>query len=208
MNLRVQKARKCANDFITLIITCTGCTTCILLYPLLQCLVPNVISGNKEVKSESPWIFCFQDQVLWISDNFWIPWEHKFCERPKLVYHYEKIADWLAFGVSAQLCRKLLSGLGVTTRPYCKEKTFIAPWKYKRVRNGGWGGALFPAWDLIGQDVLPEVDHLASLVGTTFSWNLLVWKKKNHRTYQSFHQIKEDVAANLSMDSGPWTAIA
>ncbi len=54
MNLRVQKARECANDFITLIITCTGCTTCILLYPLLQCLVPNVISGNKEVKSESP----------------------------------------------------------------------------------------------------------------------------------------------------------
>jgi hypothetical protein len=138
MNLRVQKARKCANDFITLIITCTGCTTCILLYPLLQCLVPNVISGNKEVKSESPWIFCFQDQVLWISDNFWIPWEHKFCERPKLVYHYEN-CRLTSIGVSAQLCRKLLSGLGVTTHPYCKEKHSLLPGNTREWEMGVWG---------------------------------------------------------------------
>jgi hypothetical protein len=112
-----------------------------------------------------------------------------------------------SISVSAQFCRKLLSGLGVTTRPYCKEKHSLLLGNTREWEMGGWGDALFPAWDLIGQDVLPEVDHLASLVGTTFSWNLLVWKKKNHRPYKSFHQIKEDVAANLSMNSGPWTAI-
>lgn len=47
MNLRIQKTRECTNDFITLIITGSGCTNCILLDSLLQCLISDVISACK-----------------------------------------------------------------------------------------------------------------------------------------------------------------